>query len=75
MSKPGDDPSFGISSEDAWYGPSDIRHVDGAKLDQAFVWNVRTCTATRRWREGRSHKRLQPRGREYRYAAQGRSSP
>ena len=24
-------------------GPSDIRHVGGAKLDQALVWNVRTC--------------------------------
>src|SRR5213076_1895980 len=25
-----------------WYGPSGIRHVGGAKLDQAFVRNVRT---------------------------------
>jgi hypothetical protein len=23
--------------------PSDIRHVGGAKPDQALVWNVRTC--------------------------------
>ena len=23
--------------------PSGIRHVGGAKLDQAFAWNVRTC--------------------------------
>jgi hypothetical protein len=23
--------------------PSGIRHVDGAKLNQALVWNVRTC--------------------------------
>src|SRR6516162_10575325 len=45
MSKPGADPSSGISSGDAWDGPSDIRHVGGAKLDQALVWNVRTYTA------------------------------
>src|SRR6516225_10834677 len=45
MSEPGGDPSSGISSGDAWDGPSDIRHVGGAKLDQAFVWNVRTWPA------------------------------
>jgi hypothetical protein len=55
--------------------PSGIRHVGGANLDQAFVWNVRTCASSRRWREGRSRKRLQPRGREYRSGAQGRSGP
>jgi hypothetical protein len=44
MSKPGGDPSSGNSSGDAWDGPSGIRHVGGAKLDQAFVWNVRTCS-------------------------------
>ena len=43
MSEPGDDPSFGISSGDARYGPSGIRH--SAKLDQALVRNVRTYTA------------------------------
>lgn len=48
MSKPGDDPSPGISSGDAGYGPGGIRHVGCAKLDQAFVWNVRTCTASHR---------------------------
>ena len=26
---------------------SGIRHVGGAKLDQAFVWNVRTCASSR----------------------------
>src|ERR1700739_4803282 len=45
MSKPGGDPSSGISSGDAWDGPSGIRHVGGAKLDQAFVRNVRTCAS------------------------------
>jgi hypothetical protein len=40
MSELGGDPSPGISSGDAWDGPSGIRHVGGAKLDQAFVWNV-----------------------------------
>src|ERR1700724_4798336 len=25
--------------------PSGIRHVGGAKLNQALVWNVRTCSA------------------------------
>src|SRR6516164_8660120 len=45
MSKPGADPSSGISSGDAWDGPSGIRHVGGAKLNQALVRNVRTYTA------------------------------
>src|SRR5215216_2957062 len=31
---------FGGCPEDR---PSDIRHVGGAKPDQALVWNVRTC--------------------------------
>src|SRR5207302_8990758 len=31
---------FGSCPEDC---PSDIRHVGGAKPDQALVWNVRTC--------------------------------
>ncbi len=44
MSKPGGDPSSGINSGDAWDGPSGIRHVGGANLDQAFVLNVRTCS-------------------------------
>ena len=55
--------------------PNGIRHVGGAKLDQAFVRNVRTCALSRGGREGRSCKRLQPREREYRRGAQGRSSP
>jgi hypothetical protein len=42
MSEPGDDPSLGISSGDTSSG---IRHVGGAKLDQALVRNVRTYTA------------------------------
>ena len=29
-----------------WYGPSGIRRVGGANLDQAFERNVRTCTAS-----------------------------
>src|SRR3981081_1316150 len=48
MSEPGGDPSSGMSSGDACYGPGGIRHVGGAKLDQALVWNVRTCTASHR---------------------------
>jgi hypothetical protein len=31
---------FGSGPEDC---PSDLRHVGGAKPDQALVWNVRTC--------------------------------
>jgi hypothetical protein len=31
---------FGSCPEDR---PSDIRHVGGAKPDQALVWSVRTC--------------------------------
>src|SRR6202140_3174249 len=46
MSKPGADPSPGTSSggcpEDC---PSGIRHVGGAKLNLALVWNVRTWPA------------------------------
>src|ERR1700719_449704 len=46
MSKPGADPSSGISfggcTETA---PSDIRHIGGAKLNQALVRNVRTWPA------------------------------
>src|SRR3954454_1630568 len=42
--KPGGSSSFrdqvGGCPEDC---PSDIRHVGGAKPDQALVWNVRTC--------------------------------
>ena len=45
MSEPGGDPSSGISSGDALRLPERIRHVGGAKLDQALVRNVRTCTA------------------------------
>ena len=36
--------------------PSGIRHVGGAKLNLALVWNVRTWPAMLRER----HKRLQP---------------
>jgi len=43
MSKPGGDPSPGST----WGRPegrsSGIRHVGGAKLNQALVRNVRTC--------------------------------
>ena len=45
MSKPGGDPSSGISSGDAWDGPRGIRHVDGANLNWALVRNVRTWPA------------------------------
>ena len=64
--KPGDDPSSGISSGDALIRPSGIRHIDGAKLDQAFVRNVKPVLrhGANRRREGTSRKRLQPRGRE-----------
>src|ERR1700730_14276852 len=44
MSKPRVDPTFGISSVDVLI-PSDIRHVGGAKLNQALVRNVRTWPA------------------------------
>jgi hypothetical protein len=43
MSKPGGDPCSGISSGEPEVCPSGIRHVDGAKLNQALVRNVRTC--------------------------------
>src|SRR5437868_1762556 len=45
--------------------PSGIRHVGGAKLNQALVRNVI---------KGRDRKRLKPRGSEYRCGAQRRSS-
>src|SRR5271169_6001691 len=45
MSKPGVDPTSGISLGDAWDGPSGIRHVGGAKLNLALVRNVRTWPA------------------------------
>src|ERR1700730_127702 len=35
----------GICFDGAEKAPSGIRHVDGAKLNQALVWNVRTYTA------------------------------
>ena len=43
MSEPEVDPSSGKSSGDGMRLPSGIRHVGGAKLDQAIVRNVRTC--------------------------------
>jgi hypothetical protein len=36
MPKPGVDPTSGISSGMTWYCPSGIRHVGGAKHNQAF---------------------------------------
>src|ERR1039458_10154981 len=45
MSKPGADPASGISLGDAGDGPSGIRHIGGAKLNRALVWNVRTWPA------------------------------
>src|SRR5215471_4627237 len=45
MSKPRIGPFFGISLGDAWDCPSGIRHVGGATLDRAPVWNVRTWPA------------------------------
>ena len=45
MSKPGAGPASGISLGDAWYSPSGIRYVGGAKLSQALVRNVRTLPA------------------------------
>src|SRR5260370_4265202 len=35
----------GSARENPEVCPSGIRHVDGAKLDQALVWNVRTWPA------------------------------
>src|SRR5713226_2404795 len=35
----------GSARENPEVCPSGIRHVDGAKLNQALVWNVRTYTA------------------------------
>jgi hypothetical protein len=45
MSKPGADPSSGISLGDALRLPSGIRHGGGAKLNRALVRNVRTWPA------------------------------
>src|ERR1022692_1393119 len=45
MSKPGAGPASGISLGDARDGPSGIRHIGGAKLNRALVWNVRTWPA------------------------------
>jgi hypothetical protein len=42
--KTGGDPSSGISSGDTGTVRDGIRHGGGAKLDQAFVPNVRTCS-------------------------------
>ena len=43
MSKPGVDPASGISLGGCPETcPGGIRHVGGAKLNQALVWNVRT---------------------------------
>ena len=42
MSKPGVDPTSGISSGDVMILPERHPDVDGAKLNWAFVWNVRT---------------------------------
>ena len=50
MSEPGGDPSSGISSGDALILPGGIRHVGGAKLNQALVRNVRTCPPMQRER-------------------------
>jgi len=47
--------------------PSGIRHVDGAKLNQALVRNVRTCRSDAKG----DVKRLTPQGPEYRSGAQG----
>ena len=44
MSKPGADPSSGISVGEV-LSPRGIRHIDGAKLNLALVGNVRTYTA------------------------------
>src|SRR5215813_2420238 len=44
MPKPGVDPTSGISSGDGMI-PIGIRHVGGAKHNQAFVWNVRSCSS------------------------------
>ena len=43
MSKSGADHASGISWGNPEVCPSGIRHVDGAKLNQALVRNVRTC--------------------------------
>src|SRR6516164_2199173 len=48
MSKPRGGQSFGIILGDARDCPSGIRHVGGAKLNQALVRNVRTYAAMRR---------------------------
>ena len=56
MSEPEVDPTSGNSSGEPEACPS-IRHVGGANLDQAFVWNVRACAPSRPRREGK-RKRL-----------------
>ena len=47
MSKPGASHSSGTSSKDDLISVSSgIRREGGASPHQAFVWNVRTCTAS-----------------------------
>jgi len=80
MSEPGGDPSSGISSGDALIRPE--RHPacrrrearSGFRTERENLCSVTPPVFTGR-REGTSCKRLQPRGREYRRGAQGRSSP
>ena len=37
--------------------PSGIRHVDGAKLNRALVWNVRTCRTDAKGEVSSGHNR------------------
>ena len=50
MPKPGGDPSSGISLGDVLRLPERHRACSGAKLNQALVWNVRTCAPMQRER-------------------------
>ena len=71
----GGDPSSGISSGDALILPERHPAYRRREARPGFRMNVRTCASSRQPCEGTSRNRLQPRGREYRSGAQGRSSP
>ena len=70
MSDPRGDPPPGSAWGMPKDCPSEIRHVGGAKLDLACVWNVRTWPAMPREKT----EALQPQGRKYRCAGEGRRS-
>ena len=71
MSKPGADPAFGISSGEPWSLPE--RHPACRRREAQSGFRMERENLSLRCKR-RSLKRPKPRGREYRYGAQGRSS-